>query len=212
MRADDGFFLRVCRRDERLAARAQASSRNTHGLPSAPRPTITAAQPVCAYIRAAEAASVTSPLPTTGMPTARTTSAMPSRSAFPAYICARVRPWTVRKAAPARSAASAQRGRVAGSAVHAQPHFHTDGDAGRFDDGADERGGLRDVAHQRAALAVGENLMHGAAHIDIDIQRAVNGDPLGGLRHHVRLGAEKLDACGAFVVRRKASSADFRSP
>ena len=73
------------------------------GAPIAARPTITKSQSVSSYIRAALAASMMSPLPMTGMLTARLTAAIMRQSAGGAYICARVRAWSVTAAAPASS-------------------------------------------------------------------------------------------------------------
>ena len=67
-----------------LPSRAARISANTQGSPCAARPTITCAQPVSSSMRLASAPVRTSPLPSTGMSTARTTSAMTRQSARPA--------------------------------------------------------------------------------------------------------------------------------
>jgi hypothetical protein len=59
-----------------------ARSRNSHGRPRHPRPTITPSQPVVRIMRSASSASQTSPLPSTGMRvTARFSRAMASQRA-----------------------------------------------------------------------------------------------------------------------------------
>ena len=63
-----------------MSARA---SRKIHGLPCAPRATITASQPVRSSIAFASAAVKTSPLPITGTLTAAFTCAITSQSAAP---------------------------------------------------------------------------------------------------------------------------------
>ena len=65
---------------------------------------MTAAQPVAAIIAAASARLRTSPLPTTGIATASTTSVMISHGATPVYCCERVRGWTVIASTPSPSA------------------------------------------------------------------------------------------------------------
>ena len=82
------------------------------GLPSAPRPIITASQPVSACMRRASAWFWTSPLPITGMRTACFTAATMFQSAWPPNPWAQVRPWTTTAAAPASSAMTANCGAV----------------------------------------------------------------------------------------------------
>ena len=90
---------------------------NTHGLPSAPRPTIIPSQPVFANISAALLPSTMSPFPMTGMLFTRLlTSAITSRSTGGAYICLRVLPCTVIAAAPACSQSTASSGALIFSA------------------------------------------------------------------------------------------------
>src|SRR2546426_6939309 len=76
----------------------------THGAPSAPRPIMTAAQPVALVMAHASSAVRTSPLPSTGIATASTTRAMISQGATPLNCCERVRGWTVIASTPSPSA------------------------------------------------------------------------------------------------------------
>ena len=78
-------------------------SPNSHGLPIAPRPTITASQPVAASRSVASCALTISPLPSTGTATAAFTAAMQPGSMGGVYIWARVRACTTMAAAPAAS-------------------------------------------------------------------------------------------------------------
>ena len=61
---------------------------------------MTKSTPVSSYILLQETASMTSPLPMTGMDTASFTLRIISQSALGAYICWRVRPWMHSAAAP----------------------------------------------------------------------------------------------------------------
>ena len=89
------------------SSRATSTPRKTHGRPSAPRPIITAAQPVAAIMAAASAWLSTSPLPVTGTRTAATTSAITSHGARPVYCWLRVRGCTVMPSTPSLSASRA---------------------------------------------------------------------------------------------------------
>ncbi len=75
-------------------------SRSAHGLPWAPRPTITAAAPVVASTDCAFAREVMSPEAITGTSTSETSSAVRACSALPVYICSAERGWRVSVSAP----------------------------------------------------------------------------------------------------------------
>ena len=75
----------------------------SHGFPNTPRPIATASQPVVSNMALKSATLFTSPLPITGILTAALTSLMYDQSAFPSYICARVRPCKQIALAPAAS-------------------------------------------------------------------------------------------------------------
>ena len=75
----------------------------SQGSPSAPRPIMTPAQPVCSKSCAASAAVVISPLASTGTDTAARISPMAPASMGGTYICSRVRPWTAIRSAPLAS-------------------------------------------------------------------------------------------------------------
>ncbi len=62
-------------------------SSNSHGLPIAARPTMTASQPVSSSIRRASSGVSTSPLPVTGMVTTSLTRRITDQSALPVKPC-----------------------------------------------------------------------------------------------------------------------------
>src|SRR6266542_3310444 len=76
-------------------------SRSAHGLPCAPRPTITAAAPVVAGTACARPRDVMSPDAMTGTSTSSTSSAVSAWSASPVYIWRAERGCKVSVAAPA---------------------------------------------------------------------------------------------------------------
>ena len=163
----------------------------------APRPTMTASQPVSCSARCHCATVRTSPLATTGISggrAARTAAMGPSR-ASPEKPCARVRPCTVIMAAPASTRRRAKAGGVDGPLVPAQAVLDRDRDRrrhratnGRHD--LDRQVGL---AHQgRAAQARGHPLGR-APHVDVEDARAHVDRHLGGPSQHLRLPAEDLD-------------------
>ena len=81
--------------------------------------------------------------------------------------------------------------------VPAAAHLHRDGHRAGLDHGLGYAGGLVDVPHQGAAVAVGDDFPHGAAHIDIDEIGAGDLRGLhGGLRHTHRVAAEDLGRGG----------------
>mmetsp|Transcript_29799 Transcript_29799/g.74517 ORF Transcript_29799/g.74517 Transcript_29799/m.74517 type:complete len:203 (-) Transcript_29799:228-836(-) len=79
---------------------AAAMRRNSSGSCTAPRPTMSPAQPVSSTSSAARPGDVTSPFPTTGMSRISTASAMSAHCARPEYPCARVRACNVMNSAP----------------------------------------------------------------------------------------------------------------
>jgi len=83
---------------------ASNDSSKTQGLPRAPRPIITEPQPVSAAMLRASAIERTSPLPVTGIETARTTSPMIVQGALPVKRCERERGCTVMASTPSDSA------------------------------------------------------------------------------------------------------------
>ena len=88
--------------------------------------------------------------------------------------------------------AARQLGGVAARVVPAQPHLQRDGHAHGADDRFDQRQGVIEVAHQRAARQLARHLARRAAHVDVD---DVGAEPLGdagALRHPARLAAGEL--------------------
>src|SRR3989454_505715 len=93
-----------------IAARAPrdtSTPREIHRPPRAPRPIMTEAQPVAATIARASSTELTSPLPTTGMRTASTTSAITSHGARPVDCWLRERGCTETPSTPSLSASRA---------------------------------------------------------------------------------------------------------
>src|SRR5439155_1683300 len=90
-----------------FSSRETVGPAKIQGAPRAPRPIMTAAQPVARIMAHASSWLITSPLPVTGIPTASTTEAMISRGARPENCCERVRGWTVIASTPSLSASRA---------------------------------------------------------------------------------------------------------
>src|SRR5207244_2911264 len=97
-----------CRRMIRaFSSRETVRPAKIQGAPRAPRPIMTAAQPVARIMAHASSWLLRSPLPVTGIPTASTTEAMISQGARPENCCERVRGWTVIASTPSLSASRA---------------------------------------------------------------------------------------------------------
>ena len=86
---------------------------------------------------------------------------------------------------------------VAAAHVPAPAELGGDGDVYGFHHSLHNAAGLLRVFHQRGAVAVVDDLCHGAAHVDVDDVRpgVLQGD-LGGLRHADGVAAEDLHRRG----------------
>src|SRR5207244_4401399 len=105
-----------CRRMIRaFSSRETVRPAKIQGAPRAPRPIMTAAQPVARIMARASSWLLTSPLPVTGIPTASTTEAMISQGARPENCCERVRRWTGIASAPAAPSRRPPSARISGS-------------------------------------------------------------------------------------------------
>ena len=157
------------------------------------RPIITASQPVSRTMRTASSGVTISPLPITGMwRTAAFTSAMRVQSALPAVaLFARAR---------------MQRDRLQSAIFGQLRHFHRDQflviPAGAKLHGERDRDGRahlaqnllhqRQIAQQSRAAVAFHDLIHRAAEIDVDNIEPEILASLGGVGHHLRVGAEQL--------------------
>ena len=76
-----------------------------------------------------------------------------------------------------------QFGRIEAGMIPAHPHLDGDGHVHRLYRRLDQRGGERQVAHQRAAGVAIDDLLDRAAHVDVDNGCAAIGIEPGGIGH-----------------------------
>ena len=94
--------------------------------------------------------------------------------------------------------------------IPAPAHFHRHGDGGGFYHRFGYPGGLADVTHQGAAVAVGHHFAHRAAHVDVDeVGPGDLGGHDGGLCHADGIAAEDLGGSGMLAVKELQKAAAF---
>ena len=169
-------------------------SRSAHGLPCAPRPTITAAAPVVASTACARAREVMSPEAITGTSTSETSSAVSEWSAVPGvHLLRRAGVQGERRRArldELRADLEARPRAVAQPAAHLHATRAGRPRSATASTIAQARAG---VVEQRRAGAGLRHLAHRAAEVDVDEVGARRLDHPRRVGHHARLRAEDLD-------------------
>src|SRR5438128_8721226 len=145
------------------------------GAPRAPRPIMTAAQPVARIMARASSWLLTSPLPVTGIPTASTTEAMISQGARPENCCE-----------------PRDLDRIHRAVVPAAADLDREGHADRLPQSAEDQQGGERVAHEGGALTLGDDLRDGAAHVEVDRVGAAGLEPSRRLGQDIRVRAQQL--------------------
>ena len=138
--------------------------------------------------------------------TASTTSRMIPRSARPVYCWARVRPCTESSSAPSATAMRANSGATIERS--SQPvRILTETVPGKARaDRAHDRGRARQVAQQRRAGAVADELLDRAADVQVEPGGALAREQARGFAEHLGLGAEELEG-DRRLARRAAQQA-----
>ena len=182
----------LARRSPRASARVCAK---IHGLPIAPRPIITPAAPVSRSI-----SKTSLRLHHVAVGEDRRTghrlhhAADDARSARPVYCWARVRPCTLSSSAPSATAMRANSGALMERVVPARSASSPTACRRKPARMARTmRGRARQIAQQRRAGAVADELLHRAAHVQVDPVDALAARRRAGLAEDLRLRAEELE-------------------